>query len=78
VEVGIVPFVRGSLAKQALVAIEAVDAGRISIVEVTMAVPGAIEVIEQLSKSIGKDVWMGATRSRQAPGVGSTGETIVP
>jgi 2-dehydro-3-deoxyphosphogluconate aldolase / (4S)-4-hydroxy-2-oxoglutarate aldolase len=39
---------------------EAVHAGGVSIVEVTMTVPGPIEVIDQLSKSIGKDMLSGA------------------
>lgn len=60
VEVGIVPVVRASSARQAMLAAEAVYAGGIPIVEVTMTVPGALEVIEQLSKSMGKDMLIGA------------------
>jgi 2-dehydro-3-deoxyphosphogluconate aldolase/(4S)-4-hydroxy-2-oxoglutarate aldolase len=41
-------------------AAEAVCAGGIPIVEVTMTVPGAINVIAQLAKSVGKDVLVGA------------------
>src|ERR1700691_3216363 len=59
-EVGIVPFVRASSAKQAMRAAEAVCAGGIPIVEITMTVPGAIEVIVQLSKNIGSEVLIGA------------------
>lgn len=43
-----------------MLAAEAVYAGGIPIVEVTMTVPGALEVIEQLSKSMGKDMLIGA------------------
>ncbi len=60
VEIGIVPVVRASSAQQAMQAAEAVCAGGIPIVEVTMTVPGAIDVIAQLSKSMGKDVLIGA------------------
>ena len=54
------PVVRASSAKQARRAAEAVCAGGIPIVEVTMTVPGAIEVITELSKSMGSDVLIGA------------------
>lgn len=59
-EVGIIPVVRASSAHQALLAVEAIRAGGISIVEVTMTVPGAIEVIGQLAKTAGSDVLIGA------------------
>jgi 2-dehydro-3-deoxyphosphogluconate aldolase / (4S)-4-hydroxy-2-oxoglutarate aldolase len=59
-DVGIIPVVRASSAHQALLAVEAIRAGGISIVEVTMTVPGAIEVIGQLAKTAGSDVLVGA------------------
>lgn len=59
-EIGIVPVVRASSGQQATQAAEAVCAGGIPIVELTMTVPGAVEVIAQLVKSIGKDVLIGA------------------
>jgi 2-dehydro-3-deoxyphosphogluconate aldolase/(4S)-4-hydroxy-2-oxoglutarate aldolase len=59
-EVGIVPVVRAPSPKQALQAAEAVLAGGIPIVEVTMTVPGAIEVIAQLAKSMAPEVLVGA------------------
>jgi 2-dehydro-3-deoxyphosphogluconate aldolase/(4S)-4-hydroxy-2-oxoglutarate aldolase len=59
-EIGIVPVVRASSAKQAMLAAEAVCAGGIPIIEVTMTVPGAIEVIAELSKSMGSEVLIGA------------------
>jgi 2-dehydro-3-deoxyphosphogluconate aldolase / (4S)-4-hydroxy-2-oxoglutarate aldolase len=59
-EVGIVPVVRASSAKQAIAAAVAVAAGGISIVEVTMTVPGAIDAITQLVKILGKEVIVGA------------------
>lgn len=54
------PVVRASSAKQAMRAAEAVCAGGIPIVEITMTVPGAIEVIAQLSKSMASEVLIGA------------------
>ena len=59
-EIGIVPVVRASNSKQALLAAEAVCAGGIPIVEVTMTVPGAIEVIAQLARTAGDNVLVGA------------------
>jgi 2-dehydro-3-deoxyphosphogluconate aldolase/(4S)-4-hydroxy-2-oxoglutarate aldolase len=60
VEIGIVPVVRASSGQQAIQAAEAVCAGGIPIVELTMTVPGAIDVIAQLAKSMGNDVLIGA------------------
>ena len=60
VEVGIVPVVRARSAKQAMQAAEAVCSGGIPIVEITMTVPGAIDLIAQLANSIGSDVLIGA------------------
>lgn len=60
VAIGIVPVVRAASSQQAMHAAEAVCAGGIPIVEITMTVPGAIEVIAQLAKSVGKDVLVGA------------------
>ena len=59
-DVGIIPVVRASSAKLAMCAGEAVCAGGIPIVEITMTVPGAVEVIATLTHSIGKDVLIGA------------------
>ena len=59
-DVGIIPVVRASSGQQAIQAAEAVCAGGIPIVELTMTVPGAVEVISQLGKSMGKEVLIGA------------------
>ncbi|HLK66252.1 MAG TPA: bifunctional 4-hydroxy-2-oxoglutarate aldolase/2-dehydro-3-deoxy-phosphogluconate aldolase [Bryobacteraceae bacterium] len=48
-EIGIIPAVRLYSAEDALFAAEAVCAGAIPIVEVTMTVPGAVEVIHRLT-----------------------------
>lgn len=49
-EVGIIPAIRLSSAEDALFAAEAVSSSGIPIVEVTMTVPGAVEVISELVK----------------------------
>jgi len=60
VEIGIVPVIRASSAELAIKVADAVCAGGIPIVEITMTVPGAIDVIAQLAKSIGSHVLIGA------------------
>jgi len=55
-----VPVVRASSPKQAAQAAAAVCAGGIPIVEITMTVPGAIEVIAQLATTVGSQVLIGA------------------
>jgi 2-dehydro-3-deoxyphosphogluconate aldolase/(4S)-4-hydroxy-2-oxoglutarate aldolase len=59
-EVGLIPIVRAASAKHALRAAEAVCAGGIPIVEITMTVPGAIDLIAQLSKALGREILIGA------------------
>lgn len=59
-EVGLVPVVRASSADEALAAVEAIRAGGIPILEITLTVPGAIEIIRQLAQRIGDEVLIGA------------------
>lgn len=59
-EVGIVPVVRASSADEALQAIEAIKAGGIPILEITMTVPRAVNVIERVTASYGDEVIVGA------------------
>jgi 2-dehydro-3-deoxyphosphogluconate aldolase/(4S)-4-hydroxy-2-oxoglutarate aldolase len=59
-ETGIVPVVRAASPEQAILAAEAVACGGIPIVEITMTVPGAIQVIEQLVRTLGSQVLIGA------------------
>lgn len=59
-EIGIVPVVRAGSAKEACLAAEAVRAGGITVVEITMTVPGAVEAIRELKKSCGAEVLVGA------------------
>jgi 2-dehydro-3-deoxyphosphogluconate aldolase/(4S)-4-hydroxy-2-oxoglutarate aldolase len=58
--IGIVPVVRAASATQGLQAAEAICAGGIPIVEMTMTVPGAIDLIAQLAQSMGSEVLVGA------------------
>lgn len=51
VEIGVVPVVRASSAREARMAADAVCEGGIPIAEITMTVPGAVEVIRELAKS---------------------------
>jgi len=60
VEVGIVPVVRAASSEDALRAAEAVSLGGIPIVEITMTVPGAVEVIRSLVKQRGGELLIGA------------------
>jgi 2-dehydro-3-deoxyphosphogluconate aldolase/(4S)-4-hydroxy-2-oxoglutarate aldolase len=60
IEIGIVPVVRASSASEARVAADAVCQGGIPIVEITMTVPGAVDVIRELVKDCASDVLVGA------------------
>ncbi len=57
---GIVPVVRAPSAEEALRLVDAIRAGGIDIVEVTMTVPGATQVIEKLVRRYGPEVVVGA------------------
>ncbi len=59
-DTGIIPVVRAQSADEAMKAIEAIREGGISILEITMTVPGAIGVIEQVSARYGSDALVGA------------------
>jgi 2-dehydro-3-deoxyphosphogluconate aldolase / (4S)-4-hydroxy-2-oxoglutarate aldolase len=51
-EIGIVPVIRASSAEEARFAAEAVAKGGVPIVEITMTVPGALEVIADLAENM--------------------------
>lgn len=59
-EIGIIPVVRASSPREARIAAEAVSEGGIPIVEITMTVPGAVEVIHELAKSCASGLLVGA------------------
>jgi len=60
VEIGIVPVVRAPSPREARMAADAVCEGGIPIVEITMTVPGAVDVIRELTKGGSSDVLVGA------------------
>jgi 2-dehydro-3-deoxyphosphogluconate aldolase / (4S)-4-hydroxy-2-oxoglutarate aldolase len=57
---GIVPVVRASSSNEARMAAECVCEGGIPVVEITMTVPGAIEVIRDLAKHASSELLVGA------------------
>lgn len=59
-ELGLVPVVRASSADEALQVIEAIKAGGVNVLEITMTVPGAVRVIEKVADKYGSDVLVGA------------------
>ena len=59
-EIGIVPVVRASSPEQAVLAAQAVCEGGIPIVEITMTVPGAVDVIRELRKTADSSILIGA------------------
>jgi len=58
--IGIIPVVRASSGDEALAAVEAIKAGGLSVLEITMTVPGAVGIIEQVAKRYGDEVLVGA------------------
>jgi 2-dehydro-3-deoxyphosphogluconate aldolase / (4S)-4-hydroxy-2-oxoglutarate aldolase len=58
--VGIVPVIRASTAEKAFMAVDALRDGGIPLVEVTLTVPGAEDVIESLRKDSSADLLVGA------------------
>lgn len=68
-EVGIIPVVRAAHPEEARRAVDAICAGGISIIEITMTVPDAPVMIQELVQHYGKDVLTGAgtvTTAKQA------------
>jgi 2-dehydro-3-deoxyphosphogluconate aldolase/(4S)-4-hydroxy-2-oxoglutarate aldolase len=59
-EIGLVPVVRAATADEALRVADAIRAGGVPILEITLTVPGALSVIEQVAKRFGADVLLGA------------------
>ena len=60
IEIGIIPVIRAASARDAIFAVEAVNAGGIPVAELTMTVPGAIDLIAELSKTLGSEILIGA------------------
>src|SRR5437899_1362302 len=47
-DIGVIPVVRASSPEEAIQAVEAIKAGGLPLLEITMTVPGALQVIEEL------------------------------
>jgi len=60
IEIGLIPVVRAESSDIAMRAIDAIKEGGISVLEITMTVPGAIRVIEEVARRFGEDAIVGA------------------
>jgi len=59
-EIGVIPVVRATTAEEAMRAIDAIREGGISVLEITMTVPNAFSLIEQVTTRFGHDALVGA------------------
>ena len=59
-EEGVVPVIRVSSAAEAFEVAKAIQEGGISVIEVTMTVPGALDVMKEVSQKFGREVLLGA------------------
>lgn len=60
IEEGVIPVVRVSSAQEAIEVSDAIKAGGVSLIEITMSVQGAIDVIKELTKKYKDEIIMGA------------------
>lgn len=58
--IGLIPVLRAKDSQQALAVVEAMIAGGVTVVEVTMTVPGAIGVLKELKKQYGSKLLLGS------------------
>ncbi len=58
--IGLVPVVRAASADEAMQAIDAIKAGGVNVLEITMTVPRAIKAIEKVADKYGTEVLVGA------------------
>ena len=59
-DTGLVPVVRASSADEAMRVIDAIKEGGVSVLEITMTVPGAVKVIEEVVAKFGSEATVGA------------------
>src|ERR1700752_431955 len=59
-EIGIIPVIRASSVDEANRAVEAICAGGIAVVEITMTVPNAVSVIREMAQQYRDKVLIGA------------------
>jgi len=58
--VGLIPVLRARNARQAHAVVEAMIAGGVTVVEVTMTVPGAVDLLKELKKEHGQKLLLGS------------------
>jgi 2-dehydro-3-deoxyphosphogluconate aldolase/(4S)-4-hydroxy-2-oxoglutarate aldolase len=58
--VGLIPVLRAKTSAQGHAVVKAMLAGGVNVVEVTMTVPGAVELMKELKKEYGRDLLMGS------------------
>lgn len=58
--VGLIPVLRAKNATQAMAVVDAMIAGGVTVVEVTMTVPGAVEVLRELKAKYGAKLLLGS------------------
>ncbi len=59
-DIGVIPVVRASSADEAIQVVDAIKAGGVSLLEITMTVPGAVQVIEELTRRFADEAIVGA------------------
>lgn len=60
IEIGVIPVIRANSADEVRQVVEAVKAGGITTIEVTMTIPGAVSLIKELCNNYGSEVLIGA------------------
>ncbi len=58
--IGLVPVVRAQSPDEAMKVVDAIREGGVTVLEITMTVPGALGVMEQVARRFGSDVVLGA------------------
>ena len=79
--VGLIPVLRAKNPKQAHAVVQAMIAGGVTVVEVTMTVPNAIDLLKELKKEYGSNVLLGSgtvtTASESQATINSGAEFVV-
>ena len=78
--VGLIPVLRARNAAQAHAVVKAMLAGGVTVVEVTMTVPGAVDILKDLKKEYGTDLLLGSgtvTTAAQAEATIEAGAELV-
>jgi 2-dehydro-3-deoxyphosphogluconate aldolase / (4S)-4-hydroxy-2-oxoglutarate aldolase len=78
--VGLIPVLRAKSVAQGRAVVEAMVAGDVSVVEVTMTVPGAIDLLKELKKAYGDNLLLGSgtvTTAEQAQATIDAGAEFV-